>query len=213
MATALYVKHMYRDHWCKCHLYSHRGRWGDQWPHPYVLCEWWGLWLLQLYSVRPCHLPANSAQGKRIGAHKHFSIDQTNLTLTHSKSNKNKFVNSGHFLMKLILKTYLNVSSYSFLSVFMFDRILSPCSFNPPHRSQSQTNTCIPAVSGGRHATAWTALWSSATCPTCRRETGCCLRTWGPTLWLPPPPSTASRSLTSTTSCPGPLGKWRNSSE
>ena len=66
---------------------------------------------------------------------------------------------------------------------------------------------CTRAASGGRPVTAWTALPSTAACLTCRWETGCCLRTWGPTQWPPPLTSTALQLQTSTMSCPALPGE------
>lgn len=74
------------------------------------------------------------------------------------------------------------------------------------NRSQSQMRKCTPAVFGVQRATASTASWSSATCPSCRWATGWSLRTWAPTRSPPRPPSTASRGQTSTTSCPAAPG-------
>lgn len=75
------------------------------------------------------------------------------------------------------------------------------------NRSQSQMRSCTPAVSGAQHAMALIALLSSVTCLTCKWATGWFLITWVPTRWLPPPPSTASKDLTFTTSCPALPGE------
>lgn len=92
------------------------------------------------------------------------------------------------------------VKRYSFhftpFIISSFNLFSSSC-----NRSQSQMKRCTPAASGAQRATVLTALSSSAACLNCRWATGWCLRTWGPTLWQPPPPSTASRDPTSTTSC------------
>ena len=66
------------------------------------------------------------------------------------------------------------------------------------HRNPRQRRVCTPVASGARPVTGQTELWSSASCLTCRWASGCCSTTWGPTLSPAPPPSMASKSLTST---------------
>lgn len=82
-----------------------------------------------------------------------------------------------------------------------------PTSLNT-NRSQSQMRLGTLAVSGVQHVMALIASLSSATCLTCRWVTGWSLRTWVPTLWPPPPPLTASKDLTCTTSCPALPGEY-----
>lgn len=98
-----------------------------------------------------------------------------------------------------------HVNSNSFLLIAQIDKHYYLVLFS---RNPSLMSTCTPAVFGVLPAMAWTALWSCAPCLTGRWVTGCYLKTWVLTLWLPRPPLMASKNQTSIMSCPDQLGEF-----
>merc|ERR1719419_1512298 len=97
------------------------------------------------------------------------------------------------------LMYYVNDGVYGSFNCILYDH--AHC-LPTLHKKPKSDEVMYPCSIWGPTCDGLDRIVGNVTCQTCRWATGWFSRTWAPTLWLPPPPSTASRDLTFTTSCP-----------